>query len=426
MNGLVAGLLVFVVALALRALFAGYETGFVSTNPIRIRFLAEEEHERRAARFMRYAGNPDQMLSMLLLGTNCATIIGTMAVTRCAVALSEPYGELITPFLVTPLFLIFTEIIPKSAFRTHANHLSLSLLPVIRVFYVLAMPVAAPVAWLSRKLFRTSAGERRYLSPLMTSRDDVRVLVDESAQHGTIEPEEQEMIHSVINLQAKQAKEIMVPRIDVQALPDTATREELLALFEETGRTRVPVYRDTIDAVAGVVNAHDVLLDTEPEKQDITRFIHEIPHVPDTVNLDDLFQTLKQSKQHMAIVTDEYGGTDGLITIEDILEEIFGEIQDEHDEEESPLVQVGPNAYIVDARMPVEDMAKALNAMIEDEEIDTVGGWLMHVAGRIPAQGEVVQAPGFRMTVLEGGPSYVAKVRLDLVPKEADDDADEA
>ena len=235
MSGIGVALLIFVVALLLRALFAGYETGFVSTDPIRMRFLAEDDQAGRARLFLRYAHNPDQMLSMLLIGTNLATIIGTMAVTRGALSLSERYGELMATLFVTPVFLMFSEIIPKSVFRTHANTLCLVLLPVIRVFYILLAPLTWPVARIIHLLFYTSAGEQRHLSPLMSSREDVRVLVDESADHGTIEPEEQEMIHSVMNLQTTQAKEIMVPRIDIQALPDTATREDLLALFEESG-----------------------------------------------------------------------------------------------------------------------------------------------------------------------------------------------
>lgn len=409
-------ILTFCVATLAQGLFAGYETGFVSTNLIRIRFLAEEEHQRRASALLRNLGRPDQMLSMLLIGTNIATIVATMAVTRAALAYSESYGELIATLIVTPTLLVFAEIIPKSVFRKHPNRLSLAMLPVIRIFDILLAPLSLPVAWATRILLRTSGGERQYLSPLMATREDVRVLVDESADHGTIDPEERKMIHSVINLQGRQAKEIMVPRIDVQAVPDTATREELLKLFVETGRTRIPVFRETVDTVIGVVNAHDLLLDAEAEEQDIARFVREVIHVPDTMNLDDLFQLLKDSKQHLAIVTDEYGGTDGLITIEDILEEIFGEIQDEHDREESPITQVGPDAYVVDARMSLAELAEQVDVPIDDEVVETVGGWLMHVAGRIPARGEVIKENGFRVTVLEADSVRVFQIRLEVLP----------
>ena len=414
MSGVLVPILIFLGAVVLRALFSGYETGFVSTNPIRIRFLAEEEREKRAARFLRYAANPDQMLSMLLLGTNCATIIGTMAVVRAAVAVNPYYGEVAAPFIVTPIFLVFTEIMPKSVFRAHPNRLALAFLPIIGAFYLLLTPICAPIARLTRILIRTSGGERHYLSPLMTSRDDVRVLVDESADHGTIAPAEQKMIHSVINLQGKLAKEIMVPRVDIQALPDTASRAELLEMFVESGRTRIPIYQETIDTIIGVANAHAVLLDTQPEQESITRFAQDVMHVPDTVGVDALLETLKGAKQHMAIVTDEYGGTDGLVTIEDILEEIFGEIQDEHDEEEHSIQEVGPRAYVIDARTSLDEVSDVIGIELTEEGVDTMGGLTLRVAGRIPSRGEVVEEGPLRITILDGDPSHVLKVRLDI------------
>jgi CBS domain containing-hemolysin-like protein len=240
--------------------------------------------------------------------------------------------------------------------------------------------------------------------------------VDESAEHGTIQREEQRMIHSVIDLQSTEAQEVMIPRVRIQGLPDTVTRGDLIAMLEETGRTRVPIYHETMDEVMGVVNAYDVLLDAEPQNESIQRFVRPVMHVPDSMKLADLLQALKRGQQHMAIVTDEYGGTDGLITLEDILEEIFGEIQDEHDFDEGRIYQVAPNAYVVDARIALEEASSALGVPIEDDEVETVGGWIMRVAGRIPAQGEVIKHDNFRLIVLEGGANHVAKVRIEVLP----------
>lgn len=410
--------LMFTLSVLLEGLFAGYETGFVSSNPIRIRYLAEEERLSKAARLLRYMHKPEQLLTTLLIGANVAVVAGTMAITR-AVGDRETLAALIA----TPVFLIFSEIIPKSVFRAHPNRLSLYFLPLVRLFHMGLAPVAAPISWVTRLLLQAAGAERHHISPFMSSLEDVRVLVDESADHGSIEREEQRMIHSVIDLSTTSAKEVMVPRISIQALPETATREELLATFEQTGRTRIPIYHGAIDEIIGMVNAYDVLMDTEPERDDITRFIREVMHVPDSINLDDLFKTLKDAKQHLAIVTDEYGGTDGLITMEDILEEIFGEIQDEHDHEENPINQIGQNAYVVDARTSLEEASQVVGVAITDEEVETVGGWLMRVAGRIPQQGEVIEHGRFRVTVLASGTNYVSKIRLEIKPetRRADD-----
>ncbi|MBI4560032.1 MAG: HlyC/CorC family transporter [Candidatus Hydrogenedentes bacterium] len=403
-------IIIFVLAVLLQGLFAGYETGFVSTNPIRIRYMAEEERLSRAARLLRHMHRPDRMLTTLLLGTNVAIVMGT-------IALAREVGDLGAMLIATPVFLIFAEIVPKSIFRKHPNRLSLALLPTIHFFYVALAPLAVPVSGMTRLLMRLVGHQEKHISPFMSSLEDVRILVDESAAHGNIEREEQRMIHSVIDLHTTQANEIMVPRIDIQALPDTATRGELLALFVQTGCTRIPVYHETIDKIIGVVNSYDVMLDLEPENEDITRFIAEVIHVPDSMRVDDLFKALKAAKQHVAIVVDEYGGTDGLVTLEDIFEEIFGEIQDEHDYEERPIYQVGTDAYVIDARTSLEEVEKVVGVAVRDEEVETAGGWVMHMAGRIPTQGEVINHGDFKITILDGGPNYITKVRLELRPE---------
>ena len=414
-------LFVFVIALVLQALFAGYETGFVSANPIRLRYLAEEEHSSRAARLLRHIEHPDRMLTVLLIGANLMVVTCTLVVSSqvqsLAPNMTAAARDLMTMAIVAPVMLVFAEIIPKSVFRTDPTRLSLLFFPVINFFNGLLAILAGPIAWCTGALLRRLGGEHQHLSPLMSSLDDVRDLVDESVDHGAIAPEEQELIHSVIDLQATTAKAIMVPRIAIEALPDTATRAELVELFVGTGRMRVPVYKDTTDTIIGVISAYAILRDTEPENPDIRRVIRDVPHVPDTMKVDDLFRELKDTKQHMAIVTDEYGGTDGLVTIEDILEEIFGEIQDECDNEESPIHKLGPNAYVVDARMALEEISATIGVPIADETVETVGGWLMHVAGYIPAQGQVVEYGRFRMTVLAGGPNHVARIRLDVLPE---------
>jgi len=421
MMSLAGPIFIFLLALLLQALFAGYETGFISSNPIRVRHLAEQEHSERAARLLRLLEKPDRMISTLLIGTNLMVIICTLVVSQTVERLapahmSELLDNAISTLIVAPIMLIFAEIIPKSIFRTTPTRLSLAFLPVIDFSYRVLSPVAVPFTWLVRGSLYLLGAEQRPIRPLLSSLEEVRDLVDESVDHGAIEREEQEMIHSVIDLQDMTVKEIMVPRIAIQALPDTTTRTELAELFVESGRTRVAIYHETIDQIMGVVSAYALLRDDTPECEDIARFLKEVRHVPDTMKVGDLLSEFKNRKQHMAIVTDEYGGTDGLVTIEDILEEIFGEIQDEYDNEESPIHKLGPNAYVVDARMPLEEVAKAIGAPIEDDEVETIGGWLMHLAGCIPAQGQVIEHGRFRMTVLAGGASHVSRIRMELLP----------
>ncbi len=419
MSTLFLALAVFVLGVILNGLFAGYETGFLSADRIRIRFFSEEEKNPRATGLLRELEHPDRMITTVLIGTNLALIIGTMALA------SEIQNPLITTLIATPVYLIFAEIVPKSVFRRHPNVLSTYLFPVMRAFWIFLWLLVWPTLQ-SLKFLRWITGVgNKSKSPMMSTEEDLRNLIDESAAHGTIEREEQEMMHSVMDLQKTDAKEIMVPRIDIQAVSVDTTRSQLMDLFKESGRTRIPIYRDSIDSIIGVANAHDLLLDVKAEDENIDRFIQEILHVPDTKPVDDLLQELKKAPQHIAVVTDEYGGTDGLITLEDVLEEIFGEIHDEHDQDLALIQQLGPNNYVVDARMPLEDLSEAIGVKIEDSEVETVGGWIMHLAGRIPFQGEKLKFSGFRITVLEGSDNRIGKVRLDILPEaheQKDDD----
>lgn len=420
---LTLAIILFLSAVLLNGLFAGYETGFISADPIRIRYLAEKEKRPRAIYLLPHLENRDRMLTTVLVGTNISLIIGTWIATTTAADLitgtwiaNYATSELLAAILVTPVFLVFAEIIPKSVFRRHPNRLSMGFLPAIRFFNFILAPFSLPAVWAFKVFRRIIGAEDEELTRFMSTEEDFRSLIDESAARGSIEREEQEMIHSVMDLQKTLAKEIMVPRIDMAALPTTASRVELVDLFETSGRTRIPIYEDTIDTVTGLVNVYDVLLDPDPLDQDISRFAKDVIHVPDTKPVDDLLQELKESKQHMAIVTDEYGGTDGLITLEDILEEIFGEIHDEHDPRQAMIHRVGPRGFVIDARVSLEEAAEAIGVEIADEEVETIAGWVMRGAGRIPAQGEKLSHEGFRITILDGQGNQITKIRLDIPP----------
>jgi putative hemolysin len=410
-EGLGFALLLFGLGVLLNAFFAGYETGFVASNPIRIRYLAERERQPNALRLLAYVEKPDRMITLVLIGTNLAMVMGTIAIARAL------QNDLWSTLIATPAFLILGEVMPKSIFRIHPTRLALGFLPVISFFDAVLAPVVIPVTWISQRFLSLVGGEQRDIRKLMTSLEDMRILVDESASHGAIDLEEKEMIHSVIDLHSRQANEIMVPRIDIEALPETATRTELLTLLTESGRTRIAIYRETIDEIIGVVNAFDVLTDTSAQDESIRRYIRTVLHLPDSIKLDDALKSMRSAKQPMAILVDEYGGTDGLIAMEDILEEIFGEIHDEYDKMERQIRKVGKNAYVVDARASLWDLSERLKIQIVDEEVETVGGWLMRLTRRIPAKGEVIEHERFRITVLDGGGNHVASIRLEVLPE---------
>lgn len=397
----------FLCSVVITGFFAGYETGFVSANLIRIRNMADKKHKAAAMRLAAHYENPSRLITMLLIGTNLSLVLGTTALTRA-------FGPLLATLIATPVFLVFAEIVPKSVFRYFPTRLVIFFFPLIRIAEGLFAIITIPVAILSQALLKLVDSEGKGMRMFLTSIEDMRSLVDESHDQGTLDPEEHEMIHSVIDLQTQCANEVMVPRIYIQAVPESATPQELKTIFIESGRTRIPVYKETIDHILGVINAFDVIKVSNNELKDIRPFIKPILHVPDTMKLDDVLKAMRDARQSMAIVTDEHGGTDGLITVEDILEEIFGEIHDEYDITTTQIKQVGANAYVVDAKTSLEELSDYLNIAIQDEEVETVGGWVNRLAGHIPTKGEVIPHDLFRIIVLEGQPSHVTSIRLEV------------
>ncbi|HOV34153.1 MAG TPA: hemolysin family protein [Candidatus Hydrogenedens sp.] len=401
---------IFICGVFSSALFAGYETGFISLNPIRVKTLFEKTHSRRARILLKYLDKPDELLIVLLLGTNFSIVIASIAMSEL---LGEPFLSLL---IVTVVVLYFGEILPKTIFRVHPNALCYFFAPAIVIFDFIFKPISIPLVW----FFSNALGSNHWFSSLqslMRSTEDMKRLVEQGAEHGGIHKEESELIHSVFDLQQKLAKEIMVPRIDICAVSSESTRDEVVQIFRENRYTRVPVYGETIDHIIGIVKAFDLIKDKDRNNQDIRRFIRPVMFITDATPLDEILKQMRRQHQTMAIVVDEYGGTAGLITLEDILEEIFGEIRDEHDQEELPIRQMGPGDYIVHARVSMEEFREITEINLFDDEVETVGGWLVKTIQRIPQKGEVLVAGPFRITILDGKPNCVTLIRMELQKK---------
>lgn len=403
-------LTIFVFFVTLAGLFSGFETGFVSVNPIRIRTLYTESNSRRARMLLKYLNHPDYLFIVLLLGTNFSLVGSSIAMTK---VVSNPlYSLLITSII----FLYFGEILPKTVFRLHPNTLCEFFVPFIVFFDYLLKPFSIPLSWVYTKILGKND---RFISikSFMCSPEDVKKLVEQGVEQGEFHKEEQELIQSVFELQQKVAKEIMVPRIEICAVPRTATRSEVVKIFRENRFTRIPVYEESIDKVIGIIKAFDLLKDKQRDNEDIGRFLRPVSFVTDSTPLDEVLKLMRQRHQTLVIVLDEYGGTAGLITLEDILEEVFGEIRDEHDQEEPPIRQVGPGDYIINARTSLEELREKTRLEIFDEEVETVGGWLLKKTQRVPQKGEVLIIDSYRITIVDGRPNCVLTIRLEVLKK---------
>lgn len=401
---------IFITSVLFSAFFSGFETGFISLNPIRVKNILEKSRSRRAQILLNYLNKPDRLLIVSLLGTNFFIVIGS-------IALKELIGDpILSLFIATAVILFLGEILPKTIFRVHPHELCYFFVPLMVVFDFVTKPLSVPIAWFYT---RTLGSNNWFVSikTLMRSAEDMKRLVEQGTEHGGIQKEERDLIHSVFDLQQKIAKEIMVPRIDICAVPIDSTRDEVIQIFREYRYTRIPVYEGSIDHIIGIIKSFDMIKDKDRENQDIKRFLRPVLFITDATPLDEILKQMRQQHQTMAIVVDEYGGTAGLVTYEDVLEEIFGEIQDEHDQEESPIRKMGPGDYIVHARTSLEEFREAVGVDIVDDEVETIGGWLIKTIQRIPQKGEVFIAGPFRITILDGKPNHIILMRVEIRQK---------
>jgi CBS domain containing-hemolysin-like protein len=414
MNGLEN--ILFALGLALTflmsAFFSGIETGLISLNRIALR-RREEEGDRRAEVLSRLLQRPERLLATILVGNNLVNVTATIILLVWTTRLlnSPEKAEWITPLVLTPLLLILGEILPKTTFRHKADVLAPVFAYLLKAVVFLFSPAVTVLTGITDRLAGFLGNEERR-SPFM-NREDIRLLFLEGEKGGTIEKDERELIHGVIDFGTTTVREVIVPRIDVVAVKDTATWEEVCEVFETHGHSRLPVYRDKIDQIVGMVYIFDLMrAKNPPEGGSITEFVREVPFIPESKRIQELLQEFRQKQMFMAIVVDEYGGTAGLVTLEDLIEEIFGEIRDEYDAKELPGTNLGEGLFVLDARMHTDEAEELLEIEFPDGEYETVGGFIFEQLARVPRKGESFQYESYQVTILDATDRSVTRVRF--------------
>lgn len=255
------------------------------------------------------------------------------------------------------------------------------------------------------------------------TQEDIETIIDSGQETGLIDEDGNEMIHRILEMKDVVVREVMVPRTDILALEVNSSIEEVIKLVVDEGHSRVPAYDETIDKVVGIVYAKDLLkhLISKKESQEIRDIMRKPLFVPETKSIDELFKELKSKRIHIAIVVDEYGGTSGLVTIEDLIEEIVGDIQDEHDAEEEEFSKVGEDSYIADARIDIDDLSEKLDIEIPKEDYDTLGGFLVHMSNNIPSVMDEIKYKNIVFTVIEADERKVSKVAMKILPETVND-----
>ena len=398
-----------VVLLLLSGFFSSAETSLTTVNKIRIRSLAEEG-SKRAVTVLKITEDSGKMLSAILIGNNLVNTASASISATIAYSFGG-YAVSIATFIITLLILIFGEITPKTMATIHAEKMALIYAPIISFFMKLMTPFIFIVNSLSRGLLFLLRIDPNAKNDLMTE-TELRTIVDVSHEDGVIESEEKEMIDNVFDLGDAKAKDVMVPRIHVTFADVESTYGELLEIFREDKFTRLPVYEETTDNVIGTINMKDLLLFDNKRDFHVKNILREPYFTYEYKNISELLVEMREASFNIAIVLDEYGETAGLITLEDILEEIVGEIHDEYDEnEEENIRKINDSEYIIEGSTNLDDLDDELKFGLESEDYDSLGGFIIELLDRMPETGdEVVTANGIRLVV-----EKMDKNRVELV-----------
>ncbi len=380
------------ILLLLSAFFSGSEIALFSVNKVRIRKLAEEGLSK-AVILNRLLERPNRLLATILVGNNIVNVGIAAVITSLAISFFGNRGVGIAIGVATLMILVFSEITPKAFAAKNAEKVSLlvawPIYTLVKFFY----PVVRGLVLITTPVIRIFGGETK--RPFITE-EEIKMLVEVGEKEGIIEKDEKEMIKSVFKFGDTTAKEVMVPRIDISAIDGNADLEEAKKLVLETGYSRTPVYEESIDNVAGFLFSKDLLKASKPGTK-VKDIMRQAYYVPETKKLDEILDEMQAGKTQMAVVVDEYGGTAGLVTLEDLVEEIVGEILDE--KEELPIKIIDDTTALVNAKTSIGDVNEALGTILPEDDFGTLGGLIFNTLGDIPVTGEKVEVDNVTLIV---------------------------
>ncbi|MBQ5340001.1 MAG: HlyC/CorC family transporter [Oscillospiraceae bacterium] len=407
-------LTVILVLMLCSALFSACETAFSSVNKIRLKSDAMQGNQR-AAKALALAESFDRALTAILIGNN---LVNILSASLCTILFTKWFGEGSVGFstlAMTVLVLIFGEILPKNYAKNHAEKMALFFAAPLRAL----IWILTPLIFLFNQLAKlvSKKGEE----PSVTE-DELKVIVDQIEEEGVLEEQESDLVRSALEFDEISVDEVLVPRVRVTAIPKETPFPEITQIFLAERYSRLPVYNDTIDDIIGFITEKDFFGLLESGGTEITPIIKNVLRLPEFARISEAMKQMQRAKSHIAIVVDQYGGTKGIVTLEDIIEELVGEIYDEADEVIPMLTKCGDNSYEVSGELSIADLCDALE-LPESRivtECTSVGGWLTELAGHIAEEGESVSGDWFRMTVLQMQEQRVQRILLELTEPDPD------
>ena len=406
-------LLIIIVLLILSAFFSSSETALTTVSRMRILSLAEEGNSS-AVTLLKVIDNKEKMLSAILIGNNIVNISVSSVTTILVKDLFGNYAVSIATAILTVLVLIFGEITPKTLATINNEKLALRFASVVYWLMYILTPVIFLINKLSSlvmKLFRIDKSEKKSTY----TENELKTIVNVSHAEGVIEADEREMLQNIFEFGDRQAKDIMIPRLDVCMIDVDSTYEEIMDVFQANRYTRIPVYENTTDNVIGIINIKDLLLYRHGESFNIRNYLRQPYFTYEYKGLSDLLLEMKKASVNITIVLDEYGAASGLLTLEDLIEEIVGDIRDEYDyDEEDELRPINENEYIAEAHMKLDDLNDMLKINLSSPEYDSVGGFIIEKLDRIAKSGDIVETPDVTLIVDSINKNRIEKVHIIL------------
>lgn len=409
----------YIFVIAVLVLMSGYfsatETAFSSLNKTRLKTLAEKGN-KRATLTLKLSEEYDKLISTILVGNNIVNIAVASIATVMFVNLYGEIGATISTAVITVVVLIFGEVTPKSIAKDIPEKFAMFSAPIIRVLIWILTPINFLfTCWkkLISKILKLEDNSKM-------SQEELIMLVEEVQQEGSIDDEEGELIKNAIEFGDLNAEDILTHRVDIEAVPVTADKSEIAKVFSQTRFSRLPVYEDTVDNIIGVIHLKDFYTPEGITKKDIRKVMTTPLYIQKFEMVDDLLKILQTNKSHMAVVIDEYGGTLGIITMEDVLEELVGDIWDEHDEVVEDFAKIGDNTYKVDCTVNMDDFCDFFDVEIEETESVSAGGWAMEQLGKIPENGDSFNYANLTVTVTGTDSHRVTEITVFVEEKTED------
>ena len=418
-SSIIAKIFLVIVMMAFSALFSSTETAYSSVNKLRLKNY-EAQGNKKAAKALKLANRFDDVLTAVLIGNNIVNIAISSVSTLIFVGFFGSSGAGISTAVVTILVLIFGEVLPKSYAKRNAEKLALLFASPLSVL----VTVLKPFVWILNKMSSIFKGGE---APTVTE-DELKYMIDEIEEEGIIEEQESELVKSALDFDEITVGEILIPRVKVIRVEVTDSIDEIKKTFGNEMYSRMPVYEKSLDNIIGIITNKAFFKMLVEGKTDIREIVQEVPHIADTNLISEAMKLMQRAKIHLAVVTDQYGGTRGIITLEDIIEELVGEIYDEDDEIINKIIKIDDNKYESDGDAEIDDLLEILELDEESVATDysTVGGWISDAAEHIPDAGETVESGIFRLTAIQVNENKVEKVLIEILSVPDEESAEEA